>query len=269
MRFGHRRGGSQFRTAGATRRTAAARRWHGTASAPGGIPPGDGRTADGPPLLGSRGACDGPRQPSGPARRAGYSGRALAQRHPRLCAIIVAGDQAGGAAHRTYGGNRSTCAASAGLDRVPAVGRWRGGSARLPRKAATIVDRPLSSTGPMTSCAIDGALLLSEVGFAAGTVLVEGRQIAAVAWSAVEREALRARAGTVVAAEGHWLIPGLVDGHAHGYAAPRTRCHWSCGPSTPCSTAVLSTRRHCARRSCSAPPSASAPASPVGSTIRR
>ena len=71
----------------------------------------------------------------------------------------------------------------------------------------------------MTSCAIDGALLLSEVGFAAGTVLVEGRQIAAVAWSAVEREALRARAGTVVAAEGHWLIPGLVDGHAHGYAA--------------------------------------------------
>ena len=71
----------------------------------------------------------------------------------------------------------------------------------------------------MTSCAIDGALLLSEVGFAAGTVLVEGGQIAAVAWSAVEREALRARAGTVVAAEGHWLIPGLVDGHAHGYAA--------------------------------------------------
>ena len=26
------------------------------------------------------------------------------------------------------------------------------------------------------------------------------------------------RAATVVAAEGHWLIPGLVDGHAHGYA---------------------------------------------------
>jgi 5-methylthioadenosine/S-adenosylhomocysteine deaminase len=70
----------------------------------------------------------------------------------------------------------------------------------------------------MTSCAIDGALVLSDSGFAAGTVLVEGRHIAAVAWSATEREALRVRAGTVVAAEGHWLIPGLVDGHAHGYA---------------------------------------------------
>jgi 5-methylthioadenosine/S-adenosylhomocysteine deaminase len=81
------------------------------------------------------------------------------------------------------------------------------------------LDRPLISAEPMTSCAIDGALVLSDSGFAAGTVLVESRQIAAVAWSAAEREALRARAGTIVAAEGHWLIPGLVDGHAHGYAA--------------------------------------------------
>jgi 5-methylthioadenosine/S-adenosylhomocysteine deaminase len=80
------------------------------------------------------------------------------------------------------------------------------------------MDRPLSSTDPVTSCAIDGALVLSDDGFAPGTVLVEGRRIAAVVWSAAEREALRARAGTVVAAEGHWLIPGLVDGHAHGYA---------------------------------------------------
>jgi 5-methylthioadenosine/S-adenosylhomocysteine deaminase len=71
----------------------------------------------------------------------------------------------------------------------------------------------------MTSCAIDGALVLSDSGFTAGTVLVEGRHIAAVAWSAAEREALRARGETVIAAEGHWLIPGLVDGHAHGYAA--------------------------------------------------
>ena len=77
----------------------------------------------------------------------------------------------------------------------------------------------MSSERPMTSCAIDAALVLSENGFAEGTVLVEGRQIAAVAWSAAEREALRSRAGTVVAAEGHWLIPGLVDGHSHGYAA--------------------------------------------------
>jgi len=71
----------------------------------------------------------------------------------------------------------------------------------------------------MTSCAIDGALVLSEKGFATGTVLVEGQYIAGVAWSAAEREALRARAATVVAAEGHWLIPGLVDSHAHAYAA--------------------------------------------------
>jgi 5-methylthioadenosine/S-adenosylhomocysteine deaminase len=70
----------------------------------------------------------------------------------------------------------------------------------------------------MTSCAIDGALVLSDNGFVPGTVLVEGRHIAALAWSAAERKGLRARAGTVVAAEGHWLIPGLIDGHAHGYA---------------------------------------------------
>jgi len=82
--------------------------------------------------------------------------------------------------------------------------------------ARLIVHRPLTSAGP---CAIDGALVLSENGFAAGTVLVEGRRIAGVAWSAAEREALRARAETVVAAAAHWLIPGLVDGHAHGYAA--------------------------------------------------
>ena len=81
------------------------------------------------------------------------------------------------------------------------------------------MDRPLNSAGPVTSCAIDGALVYSDSGFAAGTVLVEGRHIAAVAWSAAECEALRARAETVVAAQGHWLIPGLVDGHAHGYAA--------------------------------------------------
>ena len=71
----------------------------------------------------------------------------------------------------------------------------------------------------MTSCLIDGALVLSDSGFAAGTVLVEGRHIAAVSWYEAEREALRARAGTVVAAQGHWLIPGLLDGHSHAYAA--------------------------------------------------
>jgi len=34
----------------------------------------------------------------------------------------------------------------------------------------------MSSERPMTSCAIDAALVLSENGFAEGTVLVEGRQ---------------------------------------------------------------------------------------------
>ena len=71
----------------------------------------------------------------------------------------------------------------------------------------------------MTACVIDGALVLSESGFVEGTVLVEGRRIAAVAWSAAEREALRARAATVVMAQRQWLIPGLIDGHAHAYAA--------------------------------------------------
>src|SRR6516162_6266448 len=94
-------------------------------------------------------------------------------------------------------------------------GSWS--SARV--SSAAGVDRPLSSPGPMTSCLIDGALVLSDSGFAAGTVLVEGRHIAAVSWYEAEREALRARAGTVVAAQGHWLIPGLLDGHSHAYAA--------------------------------------------------
>src|SRR5262244_4381124 len=33
-------------------------------------------------------------------------------------------------------------------------------------------------------------------------------------------------------------------------AGPRTRCHWSCGPSTPCYTVAPSTLRQCAQRSC-------------------
>ena len=71
----------------------------------------------------------------------------------------------------------------------------------------------------MTSCAIDGALVLFDDGFAVGTVLVEDRKIVAVERSSEQRQALRSRAGTVVAAEGHWLIPGLIDAHAHAYAA--------------------------------------------------
>jgi len=77
----------------------------------------------------------------------------------------------------------------------------------------------MSTVEAPTNCVIDGALVLAEEGFAQGTVLVEGPQIAAVAFSAGERAALRARAASIVAAQGHWLIPGLVDAHAHAYAA--------------------------------------------------
>lgn len=70
----------------------------------------------------------------------------------------------------------------------------------------------------MTSCAIDGALVLLDDGFAEATVLVEGRHIGAVATASGDRAALCARAATVEDATEHWLIPGLVDAHAHGYA---------------------------------------------------
>jgi cytosine/adenosine deaminase-related metal-dependent hydrolase len=61
---------------------------------------------------------------------------------------------------------------------------------------------------------IDGALVLGERGFAAGSVLVEGKRIAAVAGPGE----LSGRAGEIVDARGMWLIPGLIDAHAHGYA---------------------------------------------------
>src|SRR5262249_20660739 len=115
-------------------------------------------------------------------------------------------------------GGRGTRAAIAGGDRVPAIGRWRRGGACLSREAFPSLERPMSAVAAPTSCAIDDALVLTENGVAAGTGLVEGRQGAAVAFPRAEREALRVRAASLVAADGHWLIPGLVDGHAHGYA---------------------------------------------------
>jgi len=69
----------------------------------------------------------------------------------------------------------------------------------------------------MTTTAIT-ALVLGDAGFAEGTVLVEGNRIVAVGWSAEDRRALRARAAECVDATGCWLIPGLIDAHAHGYA---------------------------------------------------
>jgi cytosine/adenosine deaminase-related metal-dependent hydrolase len=62
------------------------------------------------------------------------------------------------------------------------------------------------------------AHLLGDDGFVSATVLVEGNRIAAVAAAPDDRAALRARAAEHVDAPGCWLIPGLIDAHAHGYA---------------------------------------------------
>lgn len=65
---------------------------------------------------------------------------------------------------------------------------------------------------------IDGAQVWGDDGFRTGGVLVEGERIAAVAWSDAERTALRARAAETIDAAAFWLIPGLIDAHAHGYS---------------------------------------------------
>jgi cytosine/adenosine deaminase-related metal-dependent hydrolase len=62
------------------------------------------------------------------------------------------------------------------------------------------------------------AQVLGEAGFAEGTVLTEGNRINAVGWSPDDRAALRAQAEEHVEAGHCWLIPGLIDAHAHGYA---------------------------------------------------
>jgi cytosine/adenosine deaminase-related metal-dependent hydrolase len=69
----------------------------------------------------------------------------------------------------------------------------------------------------MTTTAIT-ALVLGEAGFAEGTVSVDGDRITAVALSPEDRAALQRRAAEHVDAVGCWLIPGLIDAHAHGYA---------------------------------------------------
>ncbi len=70
----------------------------------------------------------------------------------------------------------------------------------------------------MTAIVVDGAHVLAERGFAVGTVRVEGGSIAAVAWNADERDALRGEGATVVDGRGCWLIPGLVSTHTHAHA---------------------------------------------------
>ena len=64
---------------------------------------------------------------------------------------------------------------------------------------------------------IDGARVCANGAARPGTVLVVGKQIDAVAWTDDDRTALRGRAGSVIDGSGHWLIPGLIDAHAHAY----------------------------------------------------
>jgi 5-methylthioadenosine/S-adenosylhomocysteine deaminase len=66
---------------------------------------------------------------------------------------------------------------------------------------------------------IDGALVWGKQGFRTGGVLVEGNRIAAVAWTDGDRRDLQERSAETMRAEGCWLIPGLIDAHAHGYSA--------------------------------------------------
>ncbi|MCW3476076.1 amidohydrolase family protein [Limobrevibacterium gyesilva] len=65
---------------------------------------------------------------------------------------------------------------------------------------------------------IDRALVLAAEGFRPGAVLIDGPTIAAVAFTDDEAAQLRSRAAQHVRGAGCWLIPGLIDAHAHGYA---------------------------------------------------
>jgi 5-methylthioadenosine/S-adenosylhomocysteine deaminase len=69
----------------------------------------------------------------------------------------------------------------------------------------------------MTSTLIDGALICADGAARPGAVLVEGKQISAIGRTDDDRTRLRARAGEVVDGIGHWLMPGLIDAHAHAY----------------------------------------------------
>jgi 5-methylthioadenosine/S-adenosylhomocysteine deaminase len=69
----------------------------------------------------------------------------------------------------------------------------------------------------MTTTAIT-AHVLGEAGFADGTVLVEGNRITAVAPSPADQAACGAVRRNTSMPAGRWLIPGLIDVHAHGYA---------------------------------------------------
>ncbi len=73
-------------------------------------------------------------------------------------------------------------------------------------------------TSDMTRPLAIDAVILQPDGCRPGTLLAEDGRIAALAWTTEERAALRARAADVVDAPECWLLPGLVDAHAHAYA---------------------------------------------------
>jgi cytosine/adenosine deaminase-related metal-dependent hydrolase len=65
---------------------------------------------------------------------------------------------------------------------------------------------------------IDGARILCAGRFNVGSILVRGRHIAAVEYDAEARQRLAQHAAEHIAANHNWLIPGLIDAHAHAYA---------------------------------------------------
>jgi 5-methylthioadenosine/S-adenosylhomocysteine deaminase len=69
----------------------------------------------------------------------------------------------------------------------------------------------------MATICIDGAFICADTDPRLGSILVDGHHINAIAWSEQDRAALCARAAEVVDATGQWLIPGLIDAHAHAY----------------------------------------------------
>src|SRR3954470_16445399 len=66
---------------------------------------------------------------------------------------------------------------------------------------------------------IDGAHIVRDGVVRPGSVLVSGDRIAALAWAPEERAQLRSQAAEIVDAGRFWLLPGLIDAHAHAYAA--------------------------------------------------
>lgn len=67
--------------------------------------------------------------------------------------------------------------------------------------------------------AIDGAMVVADGFVQVGTLLIRDRKIAALGWNDADRAALRAQAAEIVDGTGHWLMPGLIDAHAHAYGS--------------------------------------------------